>query len=454
MSDPARLAAYDTLRAVSSRDAYANLVLPQILARAHLRGRDAALATELAYGTLRHRGTYDAILATLVTRRGGRRQDPLSSLDPPVLDALRLGAHQLLRTRIPPHAAVSETVALARKVLGHGPASLVNAVLRRVARRDHDGWVAEVAPPRDTDPVGHLAVAHAHPEWVVRGFAEALGDGGDVEALLRADNEPADVVVCARPGLCEPAEIPGVPGLLSPYAVTVHGDPGDLAPVREGRAGVQDEGSQLVALALARAEVPPLAGRDREVWLDACAGPGGKAALLGALANGRGAVLVAAERRHRRSRLVQGALAPLPNATAVTADAGAGPWRDASFDRVLVDAPCSGLGSLRRRPEARWRRDPDDVRTLTGVQERLLRAALAAVRPGGVVAYATCSPLLSETSELVARVTGDNRSTAPVDVRSLLTEVGDLGPGPWVQLWPHLHGTDAMFVALLRRTDT
>lgn len=454
MSDPARLAAYDTLRAVSSRDAYANLVLPQILGRAHLSGRDAALATELAYGTLRHRGTYDTILATLVDRRGGRGQDPLGSLDPPVLDALRLGAHQLLRTRIPPHAAVGETVGLARKVLGHGPASLVNAVLRKVARRDHDAWIAEVAPPRGTDLAGHLAVAHAHPEWIVRAFDEALGDGGDVEALLLADNEPADVVVCARPGLCDPSEIPGAPGRLSPYAVTVHGDPGDLRAVREGRAGVQDEGSQLVAIALARAEVTPAAGREREVWLDACAGPGGKAALLGALANERGAVLLAAERRHRRSRLVHRALAALPNAAAVTADAGAGPWRDGGVDRVLVDAPCSGLGSLRRRPEARWRRQPDDVRTLTGVQERLLRAALAAVRPGGVVAYATCSPLLSETSELVARVTGDNRSAVPVDVRPLLSEVGDLGPGPWVQLWPHVHGTDAMFVALLRRTDT
>ncbi|MBO0892608.1 MAG: rRNA cytosine-C5-methyltransferase, partial [Acidothermales bacterium] len=147
-----------------------------------------------------------------------------------------------------------------------------------------------------------------------------------------------------------------------------------------------------------------------------------------------------------------GALAPRGNAVAVTADATAGPWRDASYARVLVDAPCTGLGALRRRPEARWRRSPDDVPGLTALQERLLRSALAATRPGGVVAYVTCSPHPAETRDIVGKVLVDTQDAEPLDARSLLAGVPDPGPGPWVQLWPHRHRTDAMFLALLRRT--
>ncbi|MQA01546.1 MAG: rRNA cytosine-C5-methyltransferase [Streptosporangiales bacterium] len=445
MSDAARTVAYEVLRAVASRGAYANLALPHALRSAGLTGRDAALATELTYGTLRHRGTYDAVLAVCIDR-------PLAKLDPPVLDALRLGTHQLLRTRIPGHAAVSSTVAVAKEALGSKRAGFVNAVLRRVADRDEQGWIDAVAPDYDDDPVGHLAVAHAHPPWVVRAMHEALGGSWtDTSAALAADNDPADVVVCARPGLCTVDEIPGRPGRWSPSAVLVDGDPAAVPAVREGRAGVQDEGSQLVAYALAAAEVPTRPGG--EVWLDACAGPGGKAALLAALAEQQGARLVAAERRHRRSRLVRRALQLSQNAQAVTADGRAGPWRADTFDRVLVDAPCSGLGSLRRRPEARWRRTPGDVADLVRLQGDLLRAALTAVRPGGVVGYVTCSPHLAETTGVVDLVTGDTPGVDVVDARPLFPGRPHLGSGPWVQLWPHLHGTDAMFAAVLRKRE-
>lgn len=444
MTDLARLAAYETLRAVASRGAYANLALPHALAAAQLSGRDAALATELTYGTLRHRDTYDAVLGKCVDR-------PLANLDPPLLDALRLGTHQLLRMRIPTHAAVSTTVDLVRDEVGRGPAKLANAVLRRVSGRDEAGWLDAVAPAFDDDPTGHLAVVHAHPAWVVRAFREALdGDWTETAAALAADNEPAEVVACARPGLSEPAELAGRPGHWSPYAVVVSGDPADLPAIRDGRAGVQDEGSQLAAIALANAAV---AERPGEVWLDACAGPGGKAALLGALAAERGAYLVAGERRHRRARMVRRALDPLPGAVAVTADGTAPPWRDDTFARVLVDVPCTGLGALRRRPEARWRRDEDDVASLVSVQTALLRAAVAAVRPGGVVAYVTCSPHLAETRGVVETVTRDTLDVELDDARPLFPGVPDLGAGPWVQLWPHRHGTDAMFVALLRRDE-
>lgn len=443
MTASSRTVAYEVLRAVESRSAYANLALPHALRSAGLDGRDAALATELTYGSLRRRGTYDAVITECAHR-------PLAKLDAPVLDALRLGAHQLLSTRVPQHAAVSSTVALAKDVLGAKRAGFVNAVLRRVADRDLAGWIDAVAPAYEDDPVGHLAVAHAHPVWVVRAVRDALGGSlTDTAAALAADNEPADVVVCARPGLSDVAEIPGRPGRWSPTAVLVEGDPAAIPAVRAGRAGVQDEGSQLVAYALAAAEVTPRQGQ--EVWLDACAGPGGKAALLAALAGQHGAHLVAIERRHRRTRMVRRALPS--TAAAVTADGRRGPWRPGTFDRVLVDAPCSGLGALRRRPEARWRRTPGDVEDLVALQRELLRSALDAVRVGGVVGYVTCSPHLAETTGVVEAVAGDTPGVEIVDARPLFADLPHLGTGPSVQLWPHLHGTDAMFTAILRKRE-
>ncbi|MEV4443449.1 transcription antitermination factor NusB, partial [Streptomyces sp. NPDC049577] len=264
--DPVRILAFEALRAVDERDAYANLVLPPLLRKARAKGgfetRDAALATELVYGTLRRQGTYDAIIAACVDR-------PLREVDPPVLDVLSLGAHQLLGTRIPTHAAVSASVELARVVLGDGRAKFVNAVLRKVAAHDLDGWLERVAPPYDEDPEEHLAVVHSHPRWVVSALWDALGGGREgIEELLAADNERPDVTLVARPGRATADELltalgegAGVPGRWSPFAVRLAegGEPGALDAVREGRAGVQDEGSQLVALALAAA---PLEGPD------------------------------------------------------------------------------------------------------------------------------------------------------------------------------------------------
>ncbi|TDC70125.1 RsmB/NOP family class I SAM-dependent RNA methyltransferase [Streptomyces hainanensis] len=456
--DPVRILAFEALRAVGERGAYANLVLPPLLARAKEDGefdaRDAALATELVYGTLRRQGTYDAVLAACVDR-------PLGEVDPPVLDVLSLGAHQLLGTRIPSHAAVSSSVELARCVVGDGRAKFVNAVLRRVAAHDLDDWLERVAPPYDEDPERHLALVHAHPRWVVAALWDALGgDRAGIEQLLAADNERPLVTLAARPGRSTVEELraePGAePGRWSPYAVrlTEGGEPGALAAVRDGRAGVQDEGSQLVALALANA---PLTGPDRR-WLDGCAGPGGKAALLAALAAERGAALVAAERQPHRARLVADVLDGNPGPYQVVVADGTRPaWRPGSFDRVLIDVPCTGLGALRRRPEARWRRRPEDLDGLVALQRELLRGALAAVRPGGVVGYATCSPHLAETRLVVADVlkglAGEGGTAVErIDARPLLPGVPELGPGPDVQLWPHRHGTDAMYLALLRRT--
>ncbi len=443
-ADPARLAAYEVLEAVRAEDAYTNLVLPAVLRRHRLTGRDAAFATELAAGTLRRRGSYDAVLAACVDR-------PLARVEPGVLDALRLGTHQLLSMRVPPHAAISTTVDLVHDKVGRGPGGFTNAVLRKAAQHDLSGWVRRVAPDPSTDPTGFAAVAHSHPRWIVEQLTAAVGEE-ELDALLGADNVAPQVVLVARPGRADVGELPGTRTRFSPYGVVMDGgDPASVSAVAEGRAGVQDEGSQLVALALSRAAVE---GRD-ERWLDLCAGPGGKAALLAGLAAGQGARLLAAELRPHRAELVARALAGADGPLGTVAVDGTRPaWLPGTFDRVLVDAPCSGLGALRRRPEARWRRTPDDLDDLVPLQERLLDSALDSVRPGGVVLYATCSPVLAETAGVVRTVLGRRDDVELRDAAPLLPDVPDAaGPLPGtLQLWPHRHQTDGMFIALLGRS--
>nr|WP_055503111.1 transcription antitermination factor NusB [Nonomuraea pusilla] len=448
--DQARNAAFDLMRAVDERDAYANLLLPRLLRERGIRGRDAALATELAYGTLRGLGTYDAIIDACSDR----------APDPDVGDALRLGAHQLLKMRVPPHAAVGTTVDLVRLRVGAGAAKFVNAVLRKIASRTLEEWVEIVAPDPSADPVGHLAVAHSHPRWIVSAFRDALGGGDEMPDLLDADNARPLVTLVARPGRSTVKELEAAgatPGRFSPYAAYLQeGDPGQIPAVSETRAAVQDEASQLVALALTR--VPLTGSGGGELWLDMCAGPGGKAGLLDAIAahgdqSGPegfpgGARLLAADVQHHRARLVRQTTA---DAFVVTADGTAPAWRPGVFDRVMLDAPCTGLGALRRRPEARWRRDPSSIAELGKLQRRLLGTALDAVRPGGVVAYVTCSPHLAETRVVVGDVLGRRHDVEQVDARAHLPEVGGLGDGPHAQFWPHRHGTDAMFLALLRK---
>jgi 16S rRNA (cytosine967-C5)-methyltransferase len=476
--DPARRVAFDVLTAVAERDAYANLLLPALLADRGLTGRDAALATELTYGTLRGQGSYDAILAICSDRDPGR-------LDPPLRQVLRLGAHQLLATRIGAHAAVDTSVDLTKQVAGPRPAGFVNAVLRRVATRDLGSWLEIAAPSRADDPVGYLSVAYSHPRWIVGALSEALAEDAtvglaEIEAALAADNERPRVTLCAVPGLADPAELAAdgaQPARWSPFgAYLAEGDPAQMPTVAAGRASVQDEASQLAALALARAEAAGGGpGTPGGRWLDLCAGPGGKARLLAGLAAGRGARLLAADVRPHRAQLLRAQLLRARTADARTADAGAGgagagraasaavvtadgtapAWPPGTFDRVLADVPCSGLGALRRRPEARWRRSPEDVAALGPLQRALLGAALDAAAPGGVVAYVTCSPHLAETRDVVTDVLAGRDDVQVLDAPGTLPEVPGLRCPPphggFAQFWPHRHGTDAIFLALLRR---
>lgn len=526
-ADPARTLAYRTLRAVSD-GAYANLDLPARLRDARLDSRDAAFATELVYGVTRMRGFYDAILA----RCAGR---DVEAVDAPVLDALRLGAHQLLGMRVPAHAAVDATVGLVRAEIGAGPASFTNAVLRRVSERPAEEWRTLLAPHADpaarTEPVegaaptsgldlGDVAIAHSHPAWIVRALRSALLAHGestpetldaDLLALLRADNTPADVTLVARPGLAELDELLDAgarPGTFSPTAAVLDrgGDPGALRAIRDGRAAVQDEGSQLLVHALVaasdalaagasadtRAAAPtgadadtaadvdpdgPATGEPRR-WLDLCAGPGGKAALLAAHAIPRDAALFCNEVSEHRADLVASTLGAAMDAGAevyigVGDGRGIGAEEPASFDLVLLDAPCTGLGALRRRPDARWRRTPADVADLTALQEELLGSGLDALRLGGVLGYATCSPHPAETLDVVRHVLAARDDVRLLDAPAFLDGVSRVPVGgdgvhgvdggraergeedlvaSTVQLWPHRHDTDAMFLALLTRT--
>ncbi len=446
---PARQVAYDVLRAVSASDAYANLLLPTLIAETGLTPQDAGLATELTYGTLRRRGTYDAIIAEAAGR-------PLADIDPAVLDALRLGAHQLLATRVADHAAVNETVNLVSAVAGRGASGFANAVMRRISRETPEQWQELIESHARSDDE-RLALRTAHPVWVIRALRRSLaaeGRADELEALLEADNVSPDVTLVALPGLAEPGEP------RRPYAPTAFGwqggDPREAVAAADGRVRVQDEGSQLVALALAGAAP----AREGERWLDLCAGPGGKTALLAAIARARGAQLEANEVIPARAGLVRNALRPLPVDVPVHVEDGralAHAMPD-TFDRILVDAPCTGLGALRRRPEARWRKSPADVAELVGLQTELLDAAIDALAPGGIVAYVTCSPHLAETTGVVAETLRSRDDVVQLDARSVVTDLAespiDLADGDdgHVQLWPHRHGTDAMFLALLQRT--
>lgn len=452
----ARRVAYDTLRAVDDADAYANLVLPSAIARAGLSGPDAAFATELTYGTLRRRGTWDAIIAVAASR-------PIERIDPRVLDVLRLGVHQILATRVPAHAAVDESVSLTRALAGGSAAGFVNAVLRRIAEASEGEWLlrAEASARSDDE---RLSITTSHPVWVIRALRRALaaeGRADELRALLDADNDPPGVTMTALPGLTvRPSNAAPTP--FSPYGFRApSGDPGALVTASGGLLRVQDEGSQLAALALTGVAAP----RSGERWLDLCAGPGGKTALLAASAleatlGGTPVDLEANEISPARAGLVRQAIAAVPLPVPVSEQDGRTRPGAGRYDRILVDAPCTGLGALRRRPEARWRKSPADVAPLATLQRELLAAAVAGLRPGGVVAYVTCSPHLAETRDVVAEVVTDAGDTLEqLDARAVLRRVtgADLdlaepadGSGR-AQLWPHRHGTDAMSISLLRR---
>ena len=462
---PARLVAYDVLRDVDERDAYANLALPSRIRAANLDGRDAALATELVAGTLRGQGRYDRILELA----SGRSVD---RIDERTLRVLRLGAHQLLAMRTASHAAVNESVELQRKVANPAAAGFVNGVLRSVGRATNDEWNDRIDEEADSADQA-LAARSSHPAWIVRALRDALraeGRDSELEALLEADNTPPKVNLVLLPGAGLDAETAAALGSdpergrelvvagVSPLGLELEGgDPAraiDAIDAPDGYVRVQDQGSQLAALALTRAR--PV--REGERWLDLCAGPGGKTAVLGAEAALSGATVRANEVAEHRAELVRRSVEATPETVEVVSHDGRDDdaFGGGAFDRILVDAPCSGLGALRRRPEARWRKQPTDLPALTELQGELLEAAVPHLAAGGLLAYVTCSPHRAETRVVLDGLLKRHSELREVDAKHVLNEVSrgelDLAGGALhAQLWPHRNGTDAMFIALLER---
>jgi 16S rRNA (cytosine967-C5)-methyltransferase len=409
--------------------AYANLALPALLARSGLGVADRAAVTDLVYGSLRMRGALDHALRPL-------SRQPLEHLEPLVLRGLRLGAYELLFGGTAAHAAVAETVAAVGRAGRRGQAGYVNACLRRLATTPPT-W-----PDPAADPAGWATTRGSHPAWVVEEALARLGPD-ELVALVEADNARPRVTLRATPGratrdgLLAELAAAGVPAGPHPLGadclVLERGDPAGLAAVRDGRAVVQDAASALVA--------PAVGAAPGDLVVDLAAGPGGKAGHLAAL----GARVLAVERHPGRARMVRETAARLGVAGRLHAVAGDGrcpPLPHGAADAALVDAPCSNLGSLRRRPEARWRHRPEEVAGLVALQLDLLLAAADAVRPGGAVVYSVCTWTRAETDRVVDELLR-RRPDLSVDPAA---------PGGRRQVWPHRDDADGVYLARLVKT--
>lgn len=435
--DPVRLLVYDILKEVNRSDGYSNLLLPQALTTSNFEQRDKGFATELLYGTLRMQGRHDYIAAQVSDR-------PWSEVDSGIVDVVRLGAHQLFEMRVPSHAAVSATVELARKVLGESKASFVNALLRKMSAQSLDQWLA----PANliSDPVERLSIIYSHPEWIVSAYFDLLRDFTEVESLLSANNLAATPTIVWWPGRSSAEELISLgaqPTKYSDYGMKIEGAPSTLEAVRHRRAGVQDEGSQLVAQIFAKVV------SNQDNWLDLCAGPGGKAALLSSLAKESGKKFTANEISAPRAKLVEQVIG---GARLLVGDGRDIATLGEMYGAILADVPCTGLGALRRRPEVRWRRTVADLRELTQLQRELSDAAISVLADGGFFGYATCSPHLAETSIAVSDILRKHPELELVNLQPYLpAELNSAMRDKSLSLWTHRHETDAMFLAVFRK---
>lgn len=439
---PARRAAFEALRQVARADGFAKQALDEVCAKRAVRAEDRGLASELCYGVLRFRARLDHALAARVHRG-------LASVHPEVLDVLRLGAYQLFFSRVPAHAAVDESVRLARIThAGEAGARFVNAILRGLAR---DG--EPPLPDPTSDAQAHLAVKWSFPAWMVARVRDAVGDE-QVAALLEAFDAPAPLHVRAnalrttREALVETLAGEGARASATPHAAQCLAVESlrDVAVSPAFAAGlytVQDEASQLVALLCDPAE-------DARI-LDLCAAPGGKATALAERAS-RGRV-DAVDRSPRKVAQVRGGAVRLGLSHVHTFPAdGAAPLpfaQPGEYDLVLVDAPCTGLGVLRRHPEAKWRVTEEDVARLAVQQSRLLANAARYAKPGGALVYSVCTFTREETTD-VTRAFLANHAEFALEPPSA-EDLARLAPAGELRLFPHTHGTDAFYAARLRK---
>jgi len=338
---------------------------------------------------------------------------------------------------------VAATVEVARKRIGESKASFVNALLRSVTRKSIDDWFSPLE--EIADPVERLAIRYSHPQWIVSAYYDLLESWDEVESALKINNEAATPTLVSWPGYStqqDLIEIGGEPTDFSPYGVHWKGNPGALDLIKARKIGVQDEGSQLVAEVFAKAA-------DGSSWLDLCAGPGGKAALLSSIARERNIQFTANEISAARAELVSQVVHGDRVLVSDGRTIGSLPEK---FDAILIDAPCTGLGALRRRPEVRWRRTLQDLRALTQLQRELVDSAIEALNPGGVLGYATCSPHLAETSIQIADIKKKHTELQLVPVDDYLpASLHDATRDGAMSLWTHKHGTDAMYLALFRK---
>ena len=434
--DAPRLLAFDLITEVNRGDGYSNLLLPQALTSSRLEERDRNLVTELVYGTLRMQGKHDWVLAQISDRTW-------SQVDPGIIDIARLGVHQIHEMRIPDHAAVAATVEVARKRMGESKASFVNALLRSVTRKSMNDWFAPLADMKD--PVTRMSIQYSHPEWIISAYYDLLKDWQQVEAALAINNIPALPTLVSWPGYSTQSDLTAIGAEATRHSqlgARWKGNPGSLDLIRHRLAGVQDEGSQLVATVFAS-----LASGSS--WLDLCAGPGGKAALLSSIATQRGIAFTANEISTPRAELVKRVV---HGARVWTGDGRYVATHNESFDAILIDAPCTGLGALRRRPEVRWRRSLRDLRELTQLQRELVHSAIGVLNDGGVLGYATCSPHLAETTVQVNDILKHYPQMELLDIAPYLPDtLTDATRGAAMALWTHRHGTDAMYLAVLRK---
>lgn len=434
----ARNLALKLLCEISEKQAYANLFVPAALRDSDLEPRDRGFVTELVYGTLRMELLYDEV----ISRATGRS---LSKVDQVPLQILRLTAHQLLLLKTPAHAGVDSAVRLVVKN-GHGSASgFVNAVSRRISERTLEEWQELLC--KELKPERALSIEFSHPLWIVQAYQERLENLDRVRQELSANNQNPRTTAVIYPGelwssetLAESEQCPWVEG-----ARFIEGNPERLPEIRAGIAGIQDQGSYLVAQALVRAPIESAKHRP-EQWLDLCAGPGGKSALLDRWARASGARFLALERSEHRAELVKRVSTQI-----VVADSLHPPIRPNSADRILLDAPCSGLGALRRRPDARLRKKPEQIPGLVSLQRELLSSAFQLLAPGGLLAYVTCSPMKEETTGNRDWALENLSGIELIDARPYLPE-GIVSEGFDIQLWPGIESTDAMYLALFRKS--
>ena len=434
----ARRIALDLLVRVQESDSYINLLLPKVLGNTDLSDADRGLIQELSYGSLRWRLQYDAFIDQFTTGK---------TLSSQLRFALQLGMHQLFRMRVPAHAAIHESVEIVKEIEPRA-AGLANAVLRNADRKGFSAMLRDAISGKSE--IDRLAIEFSHPAWVVQALKQALeldGRSNQLHALLESNNEtPIVNLAVLSPDAADFLEAQGLEkGEASPIGFLLQGNPEPLLDTPGVR--VQDQGSQLVALALL--EVGNRKGR----WLDMCSGPGGKSAILQAGIKDHSGVLDCLEPVPQRADMVRRALTA-ESETHVIVDYGQNAKAN-SYDAVLLDAPCSGLGSVRRKPESRWRKEPGQLPGLATIQGELLQAGIDALKPGGFLLYSTCSPLIPETNTQIKIALDKNPGLELIDANEILSKVSpNLSLNPTrktVQLWTHAHATDAMFMAILRK---